>query len=287
VKELPISFGSGKSVLIQLTYKPQGTGLDADLLVDFEDPDPTTSILKITGGGPKAVFDYAPGPPEAPIMLQYTGSIQSKLERKVAIYNTGNADLLIDSLSMSNNETPDLPSNNWSLKGFFAFPIKVKPNRIKTFSIEMNTGFEPGTIDGTLAIQYLANTGQQILSVPLQGIISNNPPTLPKANPGGTDDYPGLVAEQPFVLKGTSTGNVSAIDGYIWYLISKPANSTLVLNGQPGPANLEVTADKAGVYSFGLMVKSNDPTPMYSPDNSVIIAVEPPPEPEPEPEENP
>ncbi|HIA02473.1 MAG TPA: hypothetical protein EYN66_11270 [Myxococcales bacterium] len=287
VQELPISFGAGKSVLIQLTYTAQNTGLDSELTVEFEDPNPATSILNVVGGGAKAIFDYAPGLPEEPAALQFAGATQSSVERTFVVYNKGDANLLIDSFTFSENETPEFPSNYWQLKGFFAFPIKVKPNRVKAFTVEMATGFEPANPEGTMTIDYLGNKGEASISVPLNGIVTTNPPTLPQAKPGGTEDYPGLFAGGAFNLKGAATGNVSNSNGYIWYLISKPANSSLVLNGIPGPANLEITPDTAGVYNLSLTVKTNDPIPMYSPSSSVIIAVEPPPTPEPEPEDNP
>jgi hypothetical protein len=65
-----------------------------------------------------------------------------------------------------------------------------------------------------------------------------------------------------------------AVTGYTWSLVSRPASSSLIVNGAPGLVERTVMPDVSGVYTFALVVQTAGPPVLYSSAETVLIVVD-------------
>jgi hypothetical protein len=115
--------------------------------------------------------------------------------------------------------------------------------------------------------------------VGLQGLVfAEGAVVKPTANPGNTADYVGTTVGTPIVLDGSlSTPGSDPIykNGFMWYLLDKPAGSKIILNGAPSQPDRAVIPDVAGKYVFGLQVHGAVDPFIYSEEATIEINVAP------------
>ena len=270
---LPVTIEPGQTLDIEVTYAAPGYSVDGEIVIGFEDPSTHTTTIAINGGGPEPCIELAPGSLTAPYGMMFAGQSLSNILRSVVVFNCGEGTLGLTNITIKEND--GIVSEIWKLVTPMVGYTELPPHGTKIFTVSMYSDFSPNSVQGVMDLTYVSGLGPKTVEVPLTGTIAADL-TVPIAYAGTVDDYPGVVVGEPFVLVGDlgeASGPPVAPQGYLWYLVSKPPTSTLIVNGAPGPAKRAVTADVAGLYTFGLMVVSATDPKAVSDSHTVTIKV--------------
>ncbi len=269
IVQYPLGVGPGYKILIDVTYSVSTAAKSATLQIDFTDPDPQLVEVPMIGGGPKPCFAMAPGTENTPELLEFAGNIGSTVTRHIAIYSCGDAPVGFGPLSVLD------PEETSPIFSFDANGGEVAANGVRWFPITAT--FEEGASDATreMTLPYSLSSGPAKVKITLRRRLLGTT-KLPTADPGNSSKYPSLVAGQPFTLDGTASlaGTLPLLaNGYVWTLVSKPSNSTLIVQGPAGPPLRVVTPDVPGSYTFSLVVKTAGSLSWHSPEKLVTVSV--------------
>jgi len=277
VTTLPLALAQGKSVDIHVTYNAATiAGMNAQLEIQYTQPDYSTFTIPAYGGDPKPCFEMSPGDATSPVGVQFVGEGGEAVSQNVVIYNCGNAPLSITDIRIEDDFFPDQPSTIWTLTdpGSPAFNIAV--GALQVLALEMNAPENEIKAGGTLYIDYVDTGGATVTftGIDLQGVLNAADTTLPTAVTG---TYTGALTGQTLALdaSGSTPGSEGLYEkGYLWYLLARPAGSQVILNGAPGMPNRTIIPDKAGTYTFGLRVHGNSGSFLYSDEATVDVVVQ-------------
>ena len=257
--------GAGSSLDINVTYCGSLNGLNATLAINYNNPGNGTAMLPAFGGKPKPCFDFSPGDAASPLPMQWIATQNVEKTRPFYIYNCGNADLQVDSFRFEDAFGLGNPSEYFSHVGGDAPPFTVAAGAIYSGQVQLlvtDNEIEP---TGVMYIDYTDGTGAQVTDygVSVKGHI-NPAGTPPVAKPTSGGD---ATVSQQHTLVGIDSEPGSegiAEKGYVWFLVSKPAGSQVIVNGGPGLPVRSWVPDVAGKYTFGLMVHGNSGDFLYS-----------------------
>gem|GEM_PF-3396791 len=270
---LPVSIEPGQTLDIEVTYAAPGYSVDGEIVIGYEDPAVHTKNISINGGGPEPCIELAPGSLMVPYGMMFAGQSLNNILRSVVVYNCGEGNLGLTNIIIQDNAGE--VSTLWKLVTPMVGYTELPPHGVKIFYVSMYSEISPNTVKGVMDLTYVSGSGPKTVTVPLTGTIGADV-SVPVAYAGIPDDYSGVVAGVSFELVGDlaeASGPPVAPQGYLWYLVSKPPTSTLVVNGAPGPAKRTVNADVAGQYTFGLTVVSATDSNVVSEPHTVTIKV--------------
>jgi len=193
----------------------------------------------------------------APIsqVLHFNSASPSEVKEKpVMLYNTGSAACSVSGVSITDKWGS--VSEDFSLKDVIAGDTQIPPFGLVPVWVK----YSPHSTDlnGKLIVKYKDDVvGDVDTTVNLIGA-KEQACKLPVANPGSADLYSAATVGQMVTLNGCGSANGSCGEaifdnGYIWFLVSKPANSTATLNTE-GSCMASFQPDLPGEYEVGLMV---------------------------------
>ncbi len=269
VSNYPLEVGAGYKILIDIVYTTTSAAKSATLVLDYDEPNPLQIALPMVGGGPKPCLQMGPGTAAAPEPLQFAGNPGDAVTRHIALYSCGDAPVAIGPATIV-----DGPGGGEVFTAA-SLPTEIGEKSVVWFAVTAH--FESDATDavGQLTIPYSLEKGSATVTVPLRRRILGTT-KLPTAEPGDASKYAGVVAGQAFTLDATASTAGSLplnSNGYLWTLLSKPAGSTLIVAGPPGPPQQVVTPDVPGNYSFSLVVKSAGTLPWFSTEKTVEVNV--------------
>jgi len=277
VTNLPLALAQGKSVDILVTYKAATmTGMNAQLEVQYNQPDNTSFSIPAYGGDPKPCFEMAPGDKNSPVGIQFVGNGGETVSQNVVIYNCGNAPLSITDVRIEDDFFPDQPSSIWTMTDPTSTAWDIPVGDLQVLKLDMLAPENELKAGGTLYIDYVDTGGTTVTftGIDLQGVLDASDITLPTAVPGA---YTGAQAGQNLDLNasGSTPGSEGLYEkGYLWYLLKRPAASQLILNGAPGLPNRTIMPDQPGEYTFGLRVHGSSGKFLYSDEATVNVTVQ-------------
>ena len=268
----PAGLTSGRCMDFHVTYTDTLAGLNATMVIRLGGSQQAT--IPMFGGTPKSGFDIGPGGVASPTQVEFFGAKGEAINRRLVVYNTGNSDLIIKSVKVQ---------DTFGL-GYFSVlnaPADgaqdvIGSAGLKVYDLQMNVGSDEKKVEDTVEFVYIDTTGVEVtFANPLKGYVGPDA-TPPIANPGTAADYAGAKVGQSLILDGTKSqpGSEGAIfkDSHLWHLIAKPALSQVIVNGS-GPSLRTVVPDKAGTYTFGLVVYGSTGNKMQSAPATVDITV--------------
>ena len=249
---LPMALSIGQSAEFVVEYCGTPVGANGRLELWIGNGTATAIKVPLFGGPAKSCLDFAPGEGSAPKSLNFLGSTGESVEREFVIYNCGNAALTLLGSSLQANTGGPCP--HFSLSGPTS-GAAIPPAGLITYTATMmvtNGELKPECV---ATIDYVDGYGatQTIPYFQLRGLI-DDPEIPPTAAAGGP--YTGKVG-QPVTLDGSaSTPGNGGIFSYNWYLIAKPAQSYVILNGYGAmDATRQFVPDKPGSYTVALTVE--------------------------------
>jgi len=262
VTSWPRGLNVGKAIRFDVEYSPANDGTDTangQLIIPYENPNVGEVQIPLLSGDPKSKIVLAPKTE----LVSVTGSVVAGTRgtRSVVVYNEGNGPLQVKGARV--HADFDLEAKVWQLAAPFA-AFEVAPGGLAIIEVEYelgavtdNDGRQVEYLDITYFDDFLGSDQKKLIGLSAEE-------SLGKANPvaslGNAAAYTGLVAGSGFDLNGSGSSATSgAIDsnGYIYYLVAKPAGSVAKLNVQAG-ASTRFTPDVAGSYSFELVVYAKD-----------------------------
>jgi len=255
----------GRSVDIHVTYHGSINGMNADLVINYNNPDNGQITIPAFGGKAKSCFDYAPGDGSSPLVMQFIGEKDVETNRQFVIYSCGNAALTVTGFRFEDAFGLGNEAEYFAMKDPPTLPLEIPAGGVQLFEATMlvtDNDLSPG---GTMYVDYIDPTGADVsgFGVDLKGLIGPEG-TPPVAVP--TADEGAKVGQQHKLTGSDSTPGSEGIatGGYVWFLTAKPAGSQVVINGGPGSADLTWVPDVAGTYTFALLVHGNMGDFLYS-----------------------
>ena len=252
---LPRSLKGGGSIAFQVDYaKPAGHPEDknATMCIRYVAPEagPQNYCASLMAQS-SCEFSVAPNSQ----VLQFNSSSPAEVKEKPAILiNNGSAACTVSHVSVSDKWGG--VSKDFSLKDVIPGGSKVEPFTLLPVWVQ----FSPHSTDltGKLVIEYVDDLAGVLETVVNLSGTKENQNVLPIAEPGV---YEGVVAGQSLNLNGCSStagekGHPVFDNGYIWFLLSKPADSGAKLNIESGCITPFVP-DLPGKYEVGLIVYDN------------------------------
>ena len=255
VLSLPCFLGGGAAIEFEVAYqKPAGQSEDrtGTLCIWYVSPSagPQSYCVNLMA---KKQCALAIAPVNQ--VLHFNSASPSEVKEKpVVLYNTGAAPCTVTSVKLTDKWGD--ASEDFSLKKPFAGNTQLPPFSLEPVWIQ----YSPHSTDliGKLGVTYVdGEAGQVDTTVSLIGTKEQGC-KLAVADPGTPDAYAGATAEQTMSLDGCSSSPGSCGDaifesGYIWFLLSRPEDSTVMLNTE-GTCMTSFQPDVPGEYEIGLMV---------------------------------
>jgi hypothetical protein len=285
VTSFPRGLNVGRALRVEVTFTPTdggGESANGDLIIPYENPNAGEFTIPLFSGEPKGRIVLAPGIGN----LSVSGSITAgdKGTRQAVIYNEGNGDLEIRSISVASNLAvqPPQPAKAWKLGAGAPTSATIDPDGLLVVPLDYDLSgitSPSGMVTDLLKITYFDDfTGQEtdlslgLVAMDAKGLV------LPVANPGEAAAYAGSRVGTAVTLSGaasTAGGATFGPDSFVWFFTGKPAGSRARLNvATAGSATF--LPDAAGNYDVVLMVfGSADTTYLFSPPATVRISVAP------------
>ena len=257
---LPVGVPAGSQLELQVVYTAGDAGYDGQLVISFNDPLPKTLELDLTGGTNKPCFEYVPTVDGAAWPLQFVGPPGAPITQSFVVHSCGSGTLTLNTLSVLDDVNPADASAYWSVTSPGAAGVKIAPGAYQVIDLTMALPGVDGTdIGGTLSMVWTTGVGQEIVTVPLTAR-ADTTIALPSSNPQIAEAGPANVeVGTPVAVDGSGSVAGSAdwaigAEGYLWYLVSKPADSDLSFDAVwSGPTRFFVP-DVVGSYVVALIV---------------------------------
>jgi len=284
----PVGVAPGKELAVDVTYIAGDAGFDSPFVIEYQDPLPRKLELTCKGGDNKPCLEYGPNNGDNPLPLTFVGEPSASASRKFLVRSCGTGALTISAITITDDVNPAEPSVYWAVGSPGAENVKIPAGSSQLFTLLMTLPNEEGTaVNATMDLVWSNGLEPQVTSVPLSAL-ADSTAILPVADTGLPENYENLFTGEAFLLDGneSSTGveEVAIADeGYLWFVVNRPADSTVTIKEEWGGATRFVIPDTAGTYSFGLLVKTDGALPLISPAELVDINVSAPPDPEPDP----
>lgn len=269
-KTQAIGLVEGRSVDIEVEYCGSLEGLNATLEINYTNPEHGIIEIPMFGGKEKSCFDIAPGHAAKPLVMQFHGAASAEITRDFVLYNCGNAPLTIHEFRFQN--AFEQPTEYWSMMDPPAGDLTIGAGGLQVLTVKMivtDGEIEPS---GVMYIDYTDHLGTKIenYGVTLQGVIGSTatPPTAVAESSGDA-----VVATQHELIGINSQPGSEGIaeNGYVWYLVAKPAGSQVIVNGGADDPNVKWIPDLPGTYTFELLVHGNSGDFLYSAPASVSV----------------
>ena len=281
-QSLPVSFEPDELIAVRITYKAPGYAVNTTVGLGWSDPQPRSKMVNVDGAGPEPCLEFGPGTLDNPFTVQFRGEKAENVKRRVHLYNCGEGPVVFRNGAIHTEFGS--PSPYWTLLTNIGAFEQVPAGGIRDIELAMYVTDSSLSVTGKLNMEHITVNGPEPLSIPLEGLINSLLP-VPVADPGEPLDYGEPVAGEVLLLDGSGSANnlpAPSSVGYLWYLVSKPPGSQLILNGPPGAAQRAVVPDVAGTYGFGLIVLTSPPNPIASNTSVLTLTVAPAPDEEPE-----
>lgn len=258
----PRGLNVGRAIRFDIEYAPATDGSDTangQLIIPYENPNVGEIEIQLLSGDPKSKIVLAPKTE----LVSVTGSVVAgeKGTRVVVVYNDGNGPLQVKGARV--HADFDLPAKVWALGDTFA-PFTVAPGGLELIEVDYdlgkvtdNDGRQVEYLEITYFDDFLGSDQKRLIGLSAE---ESKGKSNPVASLGNAADYAGAAAGQGVDLNASgSTAASGAIEsnGYIYYLVAKPAGSVAKLNVQAG-ASTRFLPDVAGSYSFELVVYAKD-----------------------------
>lgn len=257
VLTLPRALKGGEAIQFDISYqKPAGHPEDKNGTMCIEYTTPLSHAQSYCASliaQSQCQFSLAP----LNQSLQFNSVSPSEVKEKVAvIINNGSAPCTISHVSVTNKWQS--ASDDYELKDVIPGGTEVAP--FSLLPVWVNFSPHSDDLQGILNIEY---EDDLVGTVPESVLLSGSEAlacALPTTDTGGP--YEGYVAGETINLNGCDSegGDVKDCEGgdifengYIWYLLAKPENSTAKLNAEGGCIT-QFVPDVAGEYQLGFHV---------------------------------
>jgi len=262
VTSWPRGLNVGKAIRFDIEYSPATDGTDTangQLIIPYENPNVGEIEIQLLSGDPKSKIVLAPKTE----LVSVTGSVVAGETgtRTVVVYNDGNGPLQVKAARV--HADFDLEAKVWSLATAFT-PFTVPPGGLALVEVAYdlgavtdNDGRQVEYLDLTYYDDFLGSDQKKLIGLSAE---ESKGKSNPVASLGNAADYAGATVGAGIDLSAAgSTAASGAIDsnGYIYYLVAKPAGSVAKLNVQAG-ASTRFVPDVAGSYSFEMFVYAKD-----------------------------
>jgi hypothetical protein len=262
----PRALTTGKSIRFEVTYAPPtgGEPYNGILAIPYENPDDGVVEIPVYAGNPKPDIQIAP--PNGSVLVNTIVAEAATGERHVVIYNKGNGDLSIDSLSVQGSSQFVEPKVFTLVEPPAASPeapLVIPAHGLQVVKVAWD-GSQVSDLEGEnerFVIEYFDPYTSGVIEkfIGLVAFDQGESAEIPIADPG---TYETLTAGEPVTLNGV--GSSAGPSGFSfggkshwWYLTGKPATSAVYLNTE-GTLTQVFTPDVAGEYTLELQVKSDD-----------------------------
>jgi hypothetical protein len=283
-KKYPQALANGSSIDCEICFEPPAGGTEpanGEFVIPLDTPAQEELRLPLFAGAPKPKIDVGP----ASLNISVSGDVASAEtgERNLFVYNNGNGDLEIQSIKVEKSFPSGQAAEVFSLVAPPSGVTTVPPDGVLLVALAWDASKLKAGKDANEIIKieyYDPFTAQNQTEIWQLIARDSGGLELPVADPGQPSDYAGALVGEPLVLNGSkSTPGAYAFNTsespYVWNLVSKPAGSQTRLNAIGG-ATATVVPDKAGTYSFELVVFSSEDTSyLYSDPAQVQIDVAP------------
>lgn len=258
----PRALTTGKSIRFEVTYAPP-TGVEPHngvLAIPYENPDDGIVEIPVYAGNPKPDIQIAP--PNGSVLVNTIVAEAATGERHVVIYNKGNGDLNIESVSVQGS-SQFVEAKVFTVVDPPAMPLVIAAHGLEIFTVAWD-GAMVSDLEGEnerFVIEYFDPYTSAVIEkfIGLVAFDQGENPEVPIADAG---TYETLTVGEPVTLNGVgSSAGPSGFgfkgNSHWWYLTGKPATSTVYLNLE-GTFTQVFTPDVAGEYTLELQVKSDD-----------------------------
>jgi len=258
----PRALTTGKSIRFEITYQPPASGepYNGVLAIPYENPEDGVVEIPVFAGSPKPDIQIAP--PNGSVLVNTIAAEGATGERHVVIYNKGNGDLNIESVSIQGS-SQFVEAKVFTLVEPPVTPLVIAAHSLQVFTVAWD-GAQISDLEGEnerFVIEYFDPYTSAVIEkfIGLVAFDQGESTEIPVADPG---TYETLTVGEPISLNGvTSSAGPSGFTfggkSHWWYLTGKPAGSTVYLNTE-GTLTQSFTADVAGEYTLELQVKSDD-----------------------------
>ncbi len=207
------------------------------------------------------------------------------------LHSCGDGALTVDSITIFDDVEPAEPSVYWAIGSPGAEGVTVPAHDSQIFSLLMTLPNEEGaTVNGKMSIVWSDGTQPQVFDVTLSAL-ADSAAVPPIASTGPPENYLDLLTGEAILLDGAQSQagvDDQSLDaeGYLWFVVDRPAESTLEIAEEWGGPTRFIIPDAAGTYAMGLLVKTDSPIPLISQVELLeFSAAEPEPDPDPDPPE--
>jgi hypothetical protein len=199
----------------------------------------------------KSQCQFAIGPTNQSLHFNSASPSDVK-EKPVVLINNGSAPCTIDGVSVANKW--DGASEDYALKDVFTGGTQIPAFTVMPVWVTYSPHSDD--LSGKVTVEYQDDLVGAVETVVQLSGAKELDCALPIADAG--DGYDGYGAGESVVLDGcgSAAGECGASiyeNGYIWFLLDKPAGSTAQLNTEGGCIT-QFVPDAAGTYEIGLIV---------------------------------
>ena len=262
ISSWPRALTTGKSIRFEITYQPPSgkEPYNGVLAIPYENPEDGVVEIPVYAGSPKPDIQIAP--PNGSVLVNTVAAAGESGERHVVIYNKGNGDLNIESVSIQGSSQFVEPKV-FTLVDPPATPMVIGAHSLQVFKVAWD-GAEISDLEGEnerFVIEYFDPYTNGVIEkfIGLVAFDQGEASEIPVADPG---TYETLTVGEAVTLNGVSSspgpsGFSFGSKSHWWYITGKPAGSIAYLNSE-GTLTQSFTPDVAGEYTLELQVKSDD-----------------------------
>jgi MYXO-CTERM domain-containing protein len=143
-ENLPLVFGAGAQLSLNLTYAPDVVGMHmGTLTIGSNDPAMPLAVVNLSGQGTSPQLSISP------LMLDFGNLLLNTTSsaQQVTVTNTGSANMSLTSIALGG-----AMSASFMLGNLPTLPLQLTPNQSAIFTVTANNG-TLGAFDGTITIQ--------------------------------------------------------------------------------------------------------------------------------------
>lgn len=276
VKTLPLALKGGQAIKFEIKYeKPIGESGDKNGQICFPYEAP------ILGASEKCFAVMAVSQCQLSIspstyQLWFNSTSPSDVKEKpLVLVNSGTAPCTLLGVEVT-NKWGNGPSEDFQLKDIVPEGTQVPALSLFPIWVQYTPHATQPPLQGKLNVSYVDETvGPITETISLDGYLEKEC-TIPVADPGDTSDYSYARAGENVTLNGCNShpgdcGPEVWDDGYLWYLVSKPAGSASELDIE-GKCMILFTPDLPGTYVIALDVFATEggKPPFYHSDTALL-----------------